>query len=94
MYERVIYMYNVIVILVKSFIPSMNLDEVIFIFIYMALMSFRSRSHVKASMDLMRDDNLFIHNYIRSLLNIILRSILMVRTGLEFASYCLCALAK
>ena len=39
----------------------------------MALMSFPSRSHVKVSMGLMRADHLFIHNYIRSLLNNILR---------------------
>ena len=39
---------------------------------------------------LTRADYLFIHNNIRSLLNIILRSILMVRTSLEPASYCLC----
>ena len=41
----------------------------------MALMSLRSRSHVKASMVLTRADHLFIHNYIRSLLNNILRPI-------------------
>ena len=35
-------------------------------------MSLRSRSHVKASMVLTRADHLFIHNYIRSLLNNIL----------------------
>ena len=34
----------------------------------MALMSLRSRSHVKASMVLTRADHLFIHNNIRSLL--------------------------
>ena len=45
-------------------------------------MSLRSRSHVKASMVLTRAVHLFIHNYIRSLLNIILRPIVMVRTGL------------
>ena len=45
----------------------------------MALMSLRSRSHVKAYMVLTRADHLFIHNYIRSLLNIILRPILMLR---------------
>ena len=39
----------------------------------MALMSVRSHSHVKASMVLTRADHLFIHNYIRSLLNNILR---------------------
>ena len=37
----------------------------------MALMSLRNSSHVKASVVLTRVDNLFIHNYIRSLLNII-----------------------
>ena len=35
----------------------------------MALMSLRSRSHIKASMALIKADNLCIHNYIRSLLN-------------------------
>ena len=39
----------------------------------MALMSLRSRSHVKASVVLTRADLSCIHNYIRSLLNIILR---------------------
>ena len=67
------------------FIPSGNLDKV-FTYNHMALMSLRSRSHVKASMVLTRADHLFIHNYIRSLLNIILRPILMVRTRLEPAS--------
>ena len=38
-------------------------------------MSLRSRSHVKASMVLTRADHLFIHNYIRSLLNNMLRPI-------------------
>ena len=33
----------------------------------MAIMSLRSRSHVKASVVLTRADNLFIHHYIRSL---------------------------
>ena len=36
-------------------------------------MSLRSRSRVKASMLLMRTNHLFIQNYIRPLLNIILR---------------------
>ena len=35
----------------------------------MALMSLRSRSHIKASMVLTNADHLVIHNYIRSLLN-------------------------
>ena len=39
----------------------------------MALMPLRSRSRVKASMVLTRADHLFIHNYVRSLLNNILR---------------------
>ena len=43
----------------------------------MDLMSLRSRSRVKASVVLTRADHLFIHNYIRSLLNIILRPILI-----------------
>ena len=33
---------------------------------HLALMSLRSRSHVKTSMVLTRADQLFIHNYIRS----------------------------
>ena len=41
----------------------------------MDLMSLRSGSHVKASMVLTRADHLFLHNYIRSLLNNILRPI-------------------
>ena len=45
----------------------------------MALMSLQSRSHVKASMVLTRANHLCIHIYIRLLLNIILRPILMVR---------------
>ena len=49
----------------------------------MALMSLRNRSRVKVSIVLTIADHLFIHN-IRSLLNIILRPILMVRTRLEF----------
>ena len=62
----------------SPFIPSRNLYEVFTynLIIYMALMFLRSRSHVKASMVLTRADNLFIHNYIRSLPNNILRPIL------------------
>ena len=55
----------------------------------MVLMSLRNRSYVKASMVLTRADHLFIHTYIRSLLNIICRPILMVRSKHELASYCL-----
>ena len=58
----------------------------------MALMSLRSRSHVNASMVLMRADHLCIHNYIRSLLNIILIPMLMVLTGIESEFYSLCDL--
>ena len=64
-------MYIVIVVICiwwSPFIPSRNLDEV-FTYNHMTLMSLRSRSHVKASMVLTRADYLFIHNYIRSLLN-------------------------
>ena len=43
----------------------------------MALISLPSRSHVKASMVLIRVDYLFIHNYIRSLLNNILKQTLL-----------------
>ena len=45
----------------------------------MVQMSLRSRSHIKAFVVLTRADHLFIHNYIKSILNIILRPILMVR---------------
>ena len=71
----------------SPFIPSRYLDEVI-TYNHMALISHRIHSHVKASMVLTKADHLFIHNYIRSLLTIIV----MVRTGLEPASisiYCL-----
>ena len=47
----------------------------------MALMSLRSRSHVKASMVLTRAVHLFIHNYIRSLLNTILRPFIKLING-------------
>ena len=60
----------------------MNLDEV-FTYNDMALMSLRSRSHVNVSMVLTRADHLFIRNYIRSHLNIVLRPILMVWSGLD-----------
>ena len=43
----------------------------------MALVSLRSRSHFKESMVLSRTDHLFMHNYIRSFLNNILRSTLI-----------------
>ena len=56
----------------------------------MALMFLRSRSRIKASMVLTRLDHLCIHNYIRSLLSIMLRPILMVRTRLELASPAVC----
>ena len=74
------YIYIYIVIFIwctpwSPFIPSRNLDEV-FTYNHIWLISLRSRSHVKASMVLTRADHLFIHNYIRSLLNNILRPIL------------------
>ena len=61
----------------STFIPSRNLDEV-FTYNNMALISLQSRSHNKASMVLTRADHLFIHTYIRSLLNIILIPILII----------------
>ena len=62
----------------------------------MALMSLRSRSHVKASTVLMRDDNCFKYGYIRSLLNIMLRPIVFVRAGIyQCSTVCVSdALAK
>ena len=56
----------------------------------MAPMSLQSRFHVKAYKVLTRADHLVKHNYIRSLLNISLRPILMVRTRLELMLFCLC----
>ena len=57
----------------------------------MDLMSFRSRSRVKASVVLTRVDYLCTF-YIKSLLNIILRPILVVRIWFVPAPYCLCVL--
>ena len=88
-----IYIYIVIVIVIfiwwSPFIPSRNLDEV-FTYNHMALISLRSPSHVKALVVLTRSDHICINNFIISLLNIILRPILMVQTRLEPVSYCLC----
>ena len=47
----------------------------------MDIISLRSRSRVKAYMVLTRADHLFIHNYIRSLLNIILKCIVWSELG-------------
>ena len=44
----------------------------------MALMSLRNHYHVNVPMVLTREDHLLIHNYKRSLLNIMLRPILLV----------------
>ena len=41
-------------------------------------------------MGLMRADHLFLHNYIRSLLNNIIRPIIIILKRLESASFCLC----
>ena len=67
--ETYSYIYIYILLLLffiwrSPFIPSRNLDEV-FIYKYMALISFRSHSHVKVSIVLTRADNLCIHNYIK-----------------------------
>ena len=53
----------------------------------MTLIYLRNRPYVKESMVLMRADYLIIHNYMSSLLNNILRPILMVRMGHEPAFY-------
>ena len=66
----------------STFIPYRNLIEVL-TYNHMTLLSLRSRSHVRASMALTRAGYLFIHNYIRSHIHNIFRSILMVRTGLN-----------
>ena len=81
-------MYIVIVIWWSPFISSRNFDEV-FTYNHIDLMSLQIRSHVNASMVLTRADHLCIRNYIRSLLYITLRPIVMVRTGIEPATYCL-----
>ena len=64
----------------SPFSPSRNLDY-LYTYNTMDIMSLRSRSYAKASMVLTRADHLFINNYIRSLLNNILRHMLMVRRG-------------
>ena len=73
-----IYIYILLLLLIfyleESFHPN-NCNDV-FTYNHMALMSLRSRSRVKVSMVLTRADHLFIYNYIRSLLNNILRPIL------------------
>ena len=76
----VIYIYIYIYIVIYIVLAS-NLDEVL-TYNHMDLMSLRIRSRVKASIVLTRGNHLCIHNYIRSLLNIILRPIVKVRTGL------------
>ena len=83
-----IFFFVIVIFIGWSSSHHKNLDEV-FTYNHMALMSLRSRSRVKTSMVLTRADHLFIHNYIRSLLHIILRPILMVRTRLEPVTYCL-----
>ena len=64
----------------SPFIPPRNLDED-FTFNHMALIFLRSGSRIKSPMVLTIADHLFIYNHIRELLNIILRPILLVRTG-------------
>ena len=49
----------------------------------MAIIYLRSLSHFKASMMLKRADHLFLQNYIRKLLNIILLPILISRRDLH-----------
>ena len=93
-----IILIYVIVIIIVIFIwwshsshPGTYMKFSLISYNHMTLMSLRSRSHVNASMVLTRADHLFIYkcidNYIRSLLNIISRPILMVRTRLEPVSY-------
>ena len=86
---KYIEVYIVIVIWWSPFITSRNLDEV-FTYNHMALISLRSSSHVKALQVLTRADHLFTHNYTRSLLNIILRYILIVGMRFESTIYCSC----
>ena len=66
------------------FIPSRNL-EIVFTYNHMVLiyMSLRSRSHVRAYIVLTKYDHIFIHNYISSLLNIIVISPVFARKWLQ-----------
>ena len=75
--------------LVSYFIPSRNLESVLF-YNHIAIMSLRNRSHVKVYMFKQITNYIFIHTYIRSLLNIILIHILKAWTRLEPVPYCLC----
>ena len=52
-------------------------------------MSLRSSFRLNASVVLTRADHLFIHNYMRSLLNSILRPILTLRKRLEPVLVCM-----
>ena len=49
----------------------------------MTLISLRNCYHVNSSMVLTRANHLFIHNYIRSLFNIILRHVLLAQTMID-----------
>ena len=89
-YSRYIYicylLFYIVILFWWSTLISSKILYDMFTYNYMAPMSLRIRSHVKESMVLTRANTLFIHNYIISLLNIIV----MVRMGLEPACYCLC----
>ena len=81
----------------SPFIPSMNLYEVSLITIYDSNVPSKPLSYYgihgfneSRSFIYIHTIIYYIHNYIRSFLNIILRPILMVRMRLELASYCLC----
>ena len=88
LYNNIIYIYILIFGGILSSYPGTYMKFVL-TNNQLALISLRSRSHVKASMVLTRADHLFIHDYIRSLLHIIIIPILMVRTGLVPVSYCM-----
>ena len=79
-------MYILFFILIELFISYSNLD-VFLTYNHVALRFLRSSYNVKVSMVLTIADNLFLHNYIKSLLNIILKPILFTRTELKPASY-------
>ena len=75
------------------FIPSRNIVDV-FTYNHMTLMCLRSRSHVKASMVLTRANHFYIHNYIISLLNIILKYSLFVRIRIKIYIQCMLYIHK
>ena len=91
----IIYLFNIYLVITLNSIHFILMihyltcaPKLTFSFSYSYIPITINVNYVKASMVLTRADHLFIHNYMRS--NIILEPILMVRTRLEHAFYCLC----